>query len=477
MITRRTFLKRGSQAGASIALGGYLARAYSQETTVGPMAATALSDTDRVLVIVRLDGGNDGLNTVIHHRDDDYYRARPTLGISAEQAKLNSLDDDHGLHPALTGFKQLHDEAGLLTIQGVGYPNPDRSHFRSTDIWMTGSDADEFLTTGWLGRYLDQVNPNFPDTLPEHPLAIDIGPVLSLSLIGRHGGMGIAIRDPREFASLVNLGNQRIDDTSIPTPAGYELEFIRQVNRESIQYSDELKLAGERGKNLATYPDSALAGQLSLIARLIDGGMKSRVYLVSQRGYDTHSNQLDRHTNLMTDLNDAILAFQRDLAALGHQRRVLGMTVSEFGRRVQENSSAGTDHGTSAPVFLFGSELQPGLVGSDPDFRTVDDRGDFFHEYDFRQVYGSVLSQWFQIPENVTSSILPAAGNQIPILRPIRTTQSDFNNDGVVDFDDFLQFADGFSKGDPKYDLDGDGETGFSDFLEFARAFGTRRSS
>jgi uncharacterized protein (DUF1501 family) len=478
MISRRKFLKRsGKAAGASIALGGFMARAYSQDTTVGPMGATAMSDTDRVLVIVRMDGGNDGLNTLVHYRNDDYYHARPTLGIPSSEVQQNKLDDDHGFHPALTGFKELNDEGSFLTVQGVGYPNPDRSHFRSTDIWMTGSDSNEFLATGWLGRYLDAVNPDFPNTLSEHPLAIDIGPVLSLSLIGKGGGMGIALRNPREFSSLVNLGNQIIDDGTVPTPAGFELDFIRQVNRESIQYSDELRLASDRGANKVEYPDTTLAGQLALIARLIDGGMKSRVYLVSQRGYDTHSNQLDRHQNLMTDLNDAILAFQRDVTQLGLKKRVLGMTVSEFGRRVAENGSAGTDHGTSAPVFLFGSELTPGIVGADPDFRTVDDRGDFFHSYDFRQVYASVLSQWFEIPDAVTQSILPATTGQVPIIRPVLTDASDFNNDGVVDFQDFLQFADGFQRGDTRFDLDGDGETGFTDFLEFARAFGRRRSS
>ena len=441
------------------------------------MAATALSDTDRVLVIVRLDGGNDGLNTVVHYQNDDYYHARPTLGIPANEARVNKLDDEHGFHPSLTGFKQLHDEGRFLTIQGVGYPNPDRSHFRSTDIWMTASDSNEFLSTGWLGRYLDAVNPDFPNTLPEHPLAIDIGPVLSLALIGKGGGMGIALRDPREFSSLVNLGNQIIDDNHVPTPAGFELDFIRQVNRESIQYSDELRTASDMGRNQAEYPDTTLAGQLALIARLIAGGMQSRVYLVSQRGYDTHSNQLGRHETLMTDLNDAILAFQNDLTMLGLDKRVLGMTVSEFGRRVKENGSAGTDHGTSAPVFLFGSEVTPGLMGSDPNFRDVDGRGDFFHQYDFRQVYASVLNQWFNLPESVSTGILPSATDLLPIIRPVRTDASDFNNDGIVDFQDFLQFADGFKRGDTRFDIDGDGETGFSDFLEFARAFGRRRST
>jgi uncharacterized protein (DUF1501 family) len=478
MISRRKFLKRsGKAAGASIALGGFLARAYSQSTTVGPMGATALSDTDRVLVIIRLGGGNDGLNTLIPHENEAYHRARPTLGISSSDARVNSLNETHGLHPSLTGFKHLHDEGRLLSIQGVGYPNPDRSHFRSTDIWMSGSDSNEFLSTGWLGRFLDEVYPDFPNTLPDHPLAIDIGPVLSMSLIGKSGGMGIALKDPREFFSLVNLGNQIIDTNEIPTPSGFELDFVRQVNRESIQYSDELKKAGEQGVNKIRYPDTKLGGQLALIARLIDGGMKSRVYLVSQRGYDTHSNQLERHANLMTDLNDATIAFHHDLTAQGNADRVLGMTVSEFGRRVEENGSAGTDHGTSAPVFIFGPDLQAGLMGPDPDFRNVDNRGDFFHTYDFRQVYASVLNQWFEIPKIVTDAILPSATSLIPIIRPIQTDASDFNNDGIVDFADFLEFADGFQRGDTRFDIDGNGQTGFSDFLEFARAFGRRRST
>ena len=486
MISRRKFLKRsGKAAGASIALGGFLARAYSQGTTVGPMAATALSNTDRVLLIVRLDGGNDGLNTLIHYQNDHYYQARPILGIQANEVRRNKLDDEHGFHPNLGGFHQLHEEGKFLTIQGVGYPNPDRSHFRSTDIWMTGSESDEFLTTGWLGRYLDAVNPDFPNTLSRHPLAIDIGPILSLALIGKGGGMGIALRDPREFSSLVNLGNQIIDSNQIPTPAGYELDFVRQVNRESIQYAGELRTAGEKGSNKVEYPDSTLASQLALIARLIDGGMESRVYLVSQRGYDTHSNQLSRHESLMSDLGEAILAFQRDISALGHEDRVLGMTISEFGRRVKENGSAGTDHGTSAPVFLFGPHLQAGILGEDPDFSNTDDRGDFYHSYDFRQVYASILSQWFEIPDQVLTGILPSASQagqalgsttMLPVINPIRTNESDFNNDGVVDFQDFLKFVDGFKRGDTRYDLDQDGQTGFSDFLAFARAFGRRSS-
>ena len=283
-------------------------------------------------------------------------------------------------------------------------------------------------------------------------------------------------------AALRNVSPTKLDyridiSGAQPGPAGYELDFIRQVNRESILYSEELNTAGDRGSNKIEYPDTTLAGQLALIARLIDGGMKSRVYLVSQRGYDTHSNQLERHSNLMGDLNDAILAFQQDITALGHGDRVLGMTVSEFGRRVEENGSAGTDHGTSAPIFLFGSDLKAGILGPDSDFSRIDDRGDFFHTYDFRQVYASVLSQWFEIPEAVTQTILPTATAQLPIIRPVQIDASDFNNDGIVDFQDFLQFADGFQRGDTRFDIDGDGETGFSDFLEFARAFGRRRSS
>ncbi|MDP6038888.1 MAG: DUF1501 domain-containing protein, partial [Candidatus Latescibacteria bacterium] len=428
-MNRRAFIKNTAKGGAGFALGGFMARAYGQAEAVGPMAAAALSQTDRVLVIIRLKGGNDGLNTLVNFENDAYYQARPTVNVKKEEAL--KLTDTQGLHPHLTGFKELYDEGNLMVMQGVGYPNPNRSHFRSTDIWMTASDSNEFLTHGWLGRYLESQTPGFPEALPDHPLAVDIGPVLSLSLLGQNGSMGIALRNPKQFVWLVDQGNKIIGDDQIPTPAGFEREFIRRINFESLQYSVQVKEAADNGANKVEYPNSSLANQLSLVSRLIAGGLKSKVFLVSQGGYDTHANQINRHNTLMTDLNEAVTAFVQDLRQNQLQDRVLGMTMSEFGRRVKENGSGGSDHGTSAPLFFFGTSVNAGIAGAAPNFEQVDNRGDFFYEYHFRQVYGSVLNQWFDVSEDLISSIFPSTPSLLPILRSIPSLDKvDFNADG-----------------------------------------------
>jgi len=472
-MNRRTFLKRASQSSAGFAVGGFLARAYGTASAVGPLAATALSQTDRILVLIRLDGGNDGLNTLVNFEDSAYYQARPTVHIKKEDAL--KLTDTQGLHPRLTGFKELYDEGRMLALQGVGYPNPNRSHFRSTDIWMTASDTEEYLSHGWLGRYLESQTPGFPETLPEHPLAVDIGPVLSLSLLGQNGAMGIALNNPKQFVYLVENGNQIIDDGKIPTPAGFELDFIRRVNFESLQYSEQVKGAAEIGANKVSYPDTSLSDQLALVARLIAGGLKSKVFLVSQGGYDTHANQLNRQNTLMGDLNNAVTAFTQDLDELGLQDRVMGMTLSEFGRRVKENGSSGTDHGTTAPMFFFGPQLNAGIYGASPDLDNLDRGGDFLYEFHFRQAYASVLNQWFGISDEALKLVFPATPNTLPLIRVTPSVDKvDFTRDGKLDFADFIDFAQAYGGTDPKFDIDGDGNVGFSDFLSFADAFRNR---
>jgi uncharacterized protein (DUF1501 family) len=472
-MNRRTFIKRATQSSAGFALGGFLTRAYGTANAVGPLAATAMSQTDRVLVLIRLDGGNDGLNTLVNFEDRAYYQARPTVHVTKENAL--KLSDTQGLHPRLTGLKELHDEGRLLALQGVGYPNPNRSHFRATDIWMTASDTDEYLTNGWLGRYLETQTPGFPETLPEHPLAVDIGPVLSLSLLGQNGAMGIALNNPKQFVYLVEQGNQIIDDGKIPTPAGFELDFIRRVNFESLQYSQQVKEAAEAGANKISYPDASLSDQLALVARLIAGGLKSKVFLVSQRGYDTHANQINRHDALMAELNDAVTAFTQDLNQLGLQDRVMGMTLSEFGRRVKENGSTGTDHGTTAPMFFFGPQLNAGIYGTAPNFENLDSRGDFLHEFHFRQAYASVLNQWFGISDEALKLVFPSNPSTLPLIRATPSLDKvDFTGDGKLDFADFIEFAQAYGSNNSKFDIDGDGTVGFTDFLTFADAFRNR---
>jgi uncharacterized protein (DUF1501 family) len=474
---RRDFFKRTLAAGAGlITVGGFSMRAYGRAADIGVLSAAAdAPPNDRVLVVVQLQGGNDGLNTVVPHADDAYYKARPTLGL--KQAGLTPISDTLGLHASLAPLKPVYDSGRLAIVQGVGYANPDRSHFRSTDIWLTGSNADEVLTTGWLGRYVDYQFPNFHDDTTRDPLAIHISSVLSLSLQGKSGGAGIALQDPVQFFNLVNRGNQIIGTGAPPTPAGHELQFVRGINAESLQYSKQVKAAADRGKNAAQYPSGSLAGQLALVARLVAGGLKTRIYIVSQGGYDTHATQGDRHAQLLGELGKDIAAFQDDLQKLGVSNRVVGMTISEFGRRVAENGSQGTDHGTSAPLFLFGDRVRGGVLGPNPNFTRLDPVGDLVHTYDFRQVYASVLRQWFEVSDAGLSAVFPRSLALLPLVQAAQgaALMGDFNSDGKVDFDDFFAFAQAFGSADSVYDLDKSGKVDFNDFFIFSDNFGRRR--
>ena len=477
---RRDFFKRALATGAGLfpfTVGGFPVRAYGRTADIGVLSAAAdAPPTDRVLVMIQLQGGNDGLNTVIPYADDAYYRARPTLGL--KQTDLTPISDTLGFHPSLAPLKPLYDSGKLAVVQGVGYANPDRSHFRSTDIWLTGSNSDEVLATGWLGRYVDYQFPNFHDDKTSDPLAIHISSVLSLSLQGKSGGTGIALQDPVQFFNLVNRGNQIIGTGAPPTPAGSELQFVREINAESLQYSKQVKAAADRGKNVAQYPSGSLAGQLALVARLIAGGLQTRIYIVSQGGYDTHATQGSRQAQLLGELGKDVAAFQDDLQKLGVSNRVVGLTISEFGRRVAENGSQGTDHGTAAPLFLFGDRVRGGVLGPNPDFTRLDAVGDLVYTYDFRQVYASVLRQWFEVSDDGLKSVFPRSLTLLPLVQLAQSGAfaGDFNSDGKVDFDDFFAFAQAFGSTDPTYDLDKSGKVDYNDFFIFADNFGRRRT-
>ena len=301
-------------------------------------------------------------------------------------------------------------------------------------------------------------------------------PYFPLPCWAKTGPWALPCATPRQFVYLVERGNQIIEDGKIPSPAGYELDFIRRINFESLQYSSQVQDAANKGANRVEYPaNNSLANQLSLVARLIAGGLQSKVYLVSLGGFDTHANQLNRHNTLMRYLNEAVTSFVQDLRQHQLQDRVLGMSISEFGRRVKENGSAGTDHGTSAPMFFFGTSVNGGIAGPQPNFERVDRRGDFFFDNDFRHVYASVLNQWFDVSEDVVSNIFSSNPSHVPILRPkLDLAQVDFNADGKLDFTDFLEFAQAFGGTEAKFDLDGDGKVGFNDFLRFVDAYRNR---
>ncbi len=378
----------------------------------------------RVLVLVQLAGGNDGLNTVVPFRHDVYYRERPQIAIP--QNEVLPLNDEIGLHDALAPLRPLYDAGQLAVVQGVGYPNPDRSHFRSTDIWLTGSGSQEVESTGWLGRYFDLVCPEGEACGSFGPPAIQIGLTSSLALLGREQ-KGIALQNPLEFYQLVSRQGSGHDPQPKPeplTPADRELEFLRDTAAAAFQFAGEIVQAYESKTNLVEYPDEALALQLAIVARMIAGGLSTRVYIVSMRGFDTHANQAGTHRTLLNQLAGALAVFQQDLEKLGAAERVAGVCFSEFGRRVKQNASAGTDHGTSAPMFLFGQPVQGGVHGAHPALDDLEN-GDLKHLIDYRQIYATLLQQWLAgdpaavLEENFTQLPLFNTGTRVEDPAPV----------------------------------------------------------
>ncbi len=379
----------------------------------------------KILVIIQLGGGNDGLNTLIPFEDNLYYNKRPTLAIKkSDSIILNNLT---GFHPSLTKFKGIFDDGKMSIIQNVGYDNPNYSHFRSTDIWLSASDSNQTLTDGWLGRYLEKAYPDYPSQSPNHPMAVQIGSLNSLLLDSKHGAMGVSIEDPNTFSQLVQ-GSSVDNDPPPSTIAGDELRFLKEIVANSIKYADVIKSAADKNQNKVEYPDTELGFQLSIIADLIGGGLQTPVYLATLDGFDTHASQIDEHAMLLHELSDAVDAFQKEIEAIGQADNVLTLTISEFGRRVDENGSRGTDHGTAAPLFVIGNTVTGGIIGDNPNLSNLDFNEDMFHSYDFRQVYSTVLNKHFGINDTTVEEILLRKFDYLPFLDGAVTNVSNFDS-------------------------------------------------
>lgn len=440
---RRDFLAYSLKAGLLISALPSLGRFSAQALAYSPALhrlRRLTEQSDRVFVLIQLQGGNDGLNTLVPVENPLYYRARPTIAIPKEQTL--PLTDTLGWHPALAGFRELYERGELAIVQGVIYPNPDRSHFRGTDIWVTATDADVFLGTGWIGRYLESLTADLPPgEIPPEPLAVQIGGASSVLLQGERGFLGISFRDPRQFYRLVSQGEMDFGGSVPDTPAGQELLFVRSVLQAAQRYAQRVRQAAERGANRVAYPDTDLAQKLRIVAQLISGGLGAKVYVVAieRNAFDTHAYQggvTGVHASLLRELSDAVKAFQDDLHALGVASRVAGMTFSEFGRRVQENVTAGTDHGTAAPLFVFGAQVLGGRIhGQDPDLENLDPRGDLLMQYDYRQVYAAALLQWFGAPQTQVQRVLLREFAPLPLFQPVSSAEEMFADElGVEAF-------------------------------------------
>jgi uncharacterized protein (DUF1501 family) len=380
MISRRQFLKSSSLLALAPTVPAFLARTAR--------AAEPRRD-GRVLVVLELSGGNDGINTVVPFKDEGYAKHRRALRLPANT--LVKVNDEVSLHPAMTAAGQLLESKRLAIVQGVSYPNPSRSHAESMSIWQTARLKSGEATGGWLGQALDEV----PKPYTGAPASVFLsGQSVPVALRGRRS-MASALPQLEDFAAPPEGPVRKV--IAGPEPADDLTAFVRRSLLDGYTTADWLKEVGRAKNTGVTYPPTVLARHLQLIARLLKSGLGAPVFYAAQGGYDTHAGQLFTHASLLGELSGALKAFLDDLAAAGIAERVLVLTFSEFGRRVAENGSAGTDHGTAGPVFLAGPGVKPGLVGKTPNLLDLED-GDLKMGIDFRQVYATVLEEWLKLP-------------------------------------------------------------------------------
>jgi uncharacterized protein (DUF1501 family) len=399
---RRKFIKNLSLASLSLP---FISNGFGMQAVTKKLFGSSKNAEDRVLIIIRLNGGNDGLNMIIPlDQYDNLMIQRPNIILPQNQ--ILSLTNSVGIHPIMTGMKTMFDQGKLTVVQNVGYPEQNRSHFRSSDIWASGS-LDINQTSGWMGRYFESEQANFPEDYPNidfpDPFAISMGSELSTTCQGLMGNFSHAVSDPFNAANLL--------ETSVENDGTYygsQIEYIATMLNQTNEYGNQISVASNSGNSLSTLydPTNSIAVQLKYIAQMISGGLKTKVYILNINGFDTHDSQVlqtnttqGEHADLLKKLSDAIAAFQNDLQLLGLEERVAGMTFSEFGRQVASNGSFGTDHGDAAPLFLFGKCVNSGIIGPNPQINNqIDGQSGVEMEIDFRDVYASILKDWFEVP-------------------------------------------------------------------------------
>lgn len=431
--TRRVFIQKGL---TMLAVGATVPTFLDQTVMAianpldTPLTQQPSGKDGKILVVVQLSGGNDGLNTVVPFGDDAYYRARPNLGHEAKS--LHKIDGYLGLHPNLASLKELYDDGCMSIIQGVGYPNPNRSHFRSMDIWHSAAPDKEVVTSGWLGRFFDNTctgeDPHVGVSIGEQmPLAMKGERIVPLSFdrpeTYRYNGA-----DKEGYLQLNQVEPLAASRTPTTVPAktqaagkkkpqiltaDAQLDFLHRTAMDAQLSSDDILRMTQRHTSPASYPGGTFGSGLRTIAAMIAGGLPTRVYYVSLGGFDTHANERGRHDQLMQQFAQGVSAFWKDMNKQQNQDRVMMMTFSEFGRRVEQNASGGTDHGAAAPMFLFGPSIKPGIVGKHPSLTNLDN-GDLKFNVDFRNVYATLMQGWLESPSK------PVLGGQfqtLPLLK------------------------------------------------------------
>ena len=403
--TRRQFLRQLGLLSAGTAL-----LPGSSLKALGSTALTqALLDSpgDRILVLIRLKGGNDGLNTIVPVYNYDLYRqARPRLGLRENQ--LLSLTSELSVSQDFSGAHTMWNQGAMKVVNGVGYPDPNLSHFRGTDILTSASNAQEILTSGWLGRHLDNCFPDFLTNPPDSPPAIQIGGAGSLTFTNDENvSLAVTVSRVEELVELAERG-ELYPTTDLPDCLyGEQLGYLRSVANSTFIYARVIEEAHNRGSNSGNYLPGQLGAQLAQVARLIKGGLGTRVYLVTLEGFDTHASQENYHPELLRQLGSNVQAFFEDLTAGQQENRVLAFTFSEFGRRIEENASAGTDHGTAAPFMIFGPALNGnGAIGGLPQLNNPDNDGNLRFSTDFRSLYATLLEHWLCLNPMAVDEVL-----------------------------------------------------------------------
>ncbi len=438
MKTRREFLSNGIIGAATT----WCLPAFLQSTMHGLHAgaierglANTTGKDNPILVVVQLGGGNDGLNTIIPHSDDNYHRARPKIKIAGD--KILKVTEEFGFHPSMARMRALYDDGNLAVLNGIGYPNPNRSHFRSMEIWHTASDADKSSKHGWLGKYFDNncsgedpvvgihlgnqnpqafwsesskgvsfTNPNqFKPNQPEGMMMMDDDGDPSMSEQGGEESDGYPDNNSGDSISMLANGSKQ-------TPGVDLLGFLKKTSLDAQISSDLVQKIVAKSPASEGYPGSKFARDLQLVARMILGDMPTRVYYVNHGGFDTHANQAATHERLLLELSEGMGTFCSDLKKHGVFDRVVVMAFSEFGRRVAENGSGGTDHGAAGPLFMAGGKIKAGIHGAYPSLTDLN-RGDLKFHTDFRQVYTTVLKEWLQVD---SAKILGKNFDALPIF-------------------------------------------------------------
>ncbi|MBK8079226.1 MAG: DUF1501 domain-containing protein [Saprospiraceae bacterium] len=432
-INRRDFLKTSALASIPLTLSGIPLFAAAN-----PNSSFLKGDNDKILVLVQLQGGNDGLSTIYHSGQYANLQAVRSNIILPENSIIN-FHNEYGFHSAMQGMKDVWEMESLGIVQNVGYPNQNRSHFRSSDIWNSASSAKEFDSTGWIGRFYDLNYSDYPNGYPNtdnpHPFALTMGKIISETCQGVNANYSLSLLDPfNPGMALVSA------EGDIPANCfGDALSFVNDTVAQTNAFASVISEAANAGNNLSAKWDSLdteIAKKLKNVSRLISGGLQTKIYIVQLGGFDTHDNQVvidetttGLHSDLLKQLSDAICAFQDDLNLLSVNDRVIRMTYSEFGRRIRSNGAYGTDHGTAAPLFLFGSCIENQILGDHPEIDTqvgIDEGVPM--QYDFRDIYGTILKDWLGLQENDVFDVLYPDFQALPLFKESCLTVSSTTN-------------------------------------------------